>query len=60
LGIDELDNRKYGIWLVDISIEKRDNLLFFGNFLAIYLIKRTLRNRQRHGLEEHEMVRILE
>jgi hypothetical protein len=25
-------------------------------FLAIYLIKRTLRNRQRHGLEEHEMV----
>jgi len=24
--------------------------------LAIYLIKRTLRNRQRHGLEEHEMV----
>lgn len=23
---------------------------------AIYLIKRTLRNRQRHGLEEHEMV----
>lgn len=25
--------------------------------LAIYLMKRTLRNRQRHGLEEHEVVR---
>ena len=24
--------------------------------LAIYLMKRTLRNRQRHGLEEHEVV----
>lgn len=27
------------------------------SFAAIYLIKRTLRNRQRHGLEEHETVR---
>jgi len=33
------------------------NLRFI--FLAIYLIKRTLRNRQRHGLEEHEMVCLL-
>lgn len=24
---------------------------------AIYLAKRTLRNKQRHGLEEYEMVR---
>lgn len=29
----------------------------FNEFLlAIYLTKRTLRNRQRHGLEEHEQV----
>ncbi|CAF5138853.1 unnamed protein product [Rotaria magnacalcarata] len=26
---------------------------------AIYLLKRTLRNRQRHGLEEYEMVQLL-
>jgi len=37
-------------------------LFFVFNFnfiLAIYLIKRTLRNRQRHGLEEYEMVCLL-
>ena len=26
---------------------------------AIYLVKRTLRNKQRHGLEEYEMVTLL-
>jgi hypothetical protein len=36
---------------------------FFLNFrfvaIAIYLTKRTIRNRQRHGLEEYEMVCLL-
>jgi hypothetical protein len=38
--------------------EKKTSVFLIINYfiLAIYLLKRTLRNRQRHGLEEHELV----
>jgi regulator of G-protein signaling len=46
---------------IEYGLLKKKVFFLIFNFicLAIYLIKRTLRNRQRHGLEEHEMVCLL-
>ena len=42
------------------SLEKMIFLFLINLFsIAIYLFKRTLRNRQRYGLEEHEIVCLL-
>lgn len=56
LGVNQLDDGKYRIRCVfkRLSLTRPRG---WCSILAIYLIKRTLRNRQRHGLEEHEVVR---
>ena len=55
LDFDELDNGQCGVWYVqrDTPVDVHNDASLY---VAIYLVKRTLRNRQRHGLEEHELV----